>query len=131
VATATVAPDRNAVLRLYDRVSSSFNRSRIAFDEALRGHPRPAALGAAYGACVTKPLRLLSLLSANVRVYAIFIACLAEHPTLFWWFELLPMTAILVIGIYWHRRLERGLIRNPSTAMGSVARSPATSSEGM
>jgi hypothetical protein len=131
IATSAAGPSGNAVVRMYDRVSLLFNRSRIAFDEALRGHPRPTELGTAYGAFVTKPLRLLSLLSANVRVYAIFIACITGHPTLFWWFELLPMTAILVIGVYWHRRLEIRLIRNTGTAKGPVAGSPAIPFEGM
>ena len=55
---------------------------------------------------------LLSLLSANVRVWAIFIACVAGNPRFFWWFELVPMTAILVIGLVWHRLVERRLIRS-------------------
>ena len=53
----------------------------------------------------------MSLLSANVRVYAIFLACMARDPSLFWWFELLPITAILIIGLFWHRRIESGLVR--------------------
>ena len=52
----------------------------------------------------------MSLLTANVRVYAIFLACLAGNPRLFWWFELVPLTAILVIGLVWHRAVEAGLI---------------------
>ena len=130
-AVGTPALSGNPLVRLYDRVSELIESSAAPFEEALRAHPRPAELGAAYGANVTKPLRLLSLLSANVRVYAIFIACIARDPRLFWWFELLPLTAILVIGVYWHRRLECRLIRNTSTTKRSVADSPVIPSEGM
>jgi hypothetical protein len=109
----------NLLVRCYDRVSLIVEKPAKRFDETLRSHARPLELGQTYGACVTKPLRLLSLLSANVRVWAIFVACLAQNPRLFWWFELLPLTAILVIGVYWHRRLEGRLIRSAATACGS------------
>jgi hypothetical protein len=56
-------------------------------------------------------MRLMSLLSANVRVYAIFLACLSGNPRWFWWFELVPLTAILLIGLAWHRNVERRLAR--------------------
>jgi hypothetical protein len=52
-------------------------------------------------------MRFLALESANVRVYAIFLACLLGNPRWFWWFEIVPLTLILVIGLIWHRRAER------------------------
>jgi hypothetical protein len=55
-------------------------------------------------------MRLMSLLTANVRTWAIFIACLAGNPRLFWWFELIPLTAVLVGGLVWHRKVETRLI---------------------
>ena len=56
-------------------------------------------------------MRLMSLLSANVRVYTIFLACLAGDPRWFWWAELGPLTLVLLIGLVWHRQVERRLIR--------------------
>jgi hypothetical protein len=54
----------------------------------------------------------MSLLSANARVCAIFVACMAADPRLFWWFEILPLTAILIAGLSWHRALESSLADN-------------------
>ena len=39
-------------------------------------------------------MKLMSLLSANVRVIAIFVACLVSSPQLFWWIEIVPLTLI-------------------------------------
>ena len=69
--------------------------------------PSPQQLGQAYAAEAVAPMRLLSLLSANVRVLGIFLACLAGWPSLFWWFEIVPLTAVAVAGIVWHRRVEQ------------------------
>lgn len=124
IAIAAPPPGRNRLLRAYDRISGLADRLASGFDEVLRGHPDPGQLGAAYCADAAKPLRLMSLLSANVRVYAIFVACMAGDPSLFWWFEILPMTAILITGLYWHRRLESRLIRNLGFASASFGHSP-------
>ena len=51
----------------------------------------------------------MRLLSANMRVFAIFLACFAGNPRFFWWFELVPLTVILVIGLFWHRAVEARL----------------------
>lgn len=107
-------PTGNPLVRLYDRVAGSLERFARPFDTALSGRADPARLAAAYGARAARPMRLMSLLSANVRVFAIFLACLAGDPRLFWWFELGPLTAVLLIGLAWHRAVERRLI-------GSVA----------
>jgi hypothetical protein len=55
-------------------------------------------------------MRLLSLETANVRVLAIFVACLLGDPRLFWWFEIGPLTFVAIIGFLWHRRIERSLL---------------------
>lgn len=114
-------PSRNPLVRLYDGVAGAVDRFAHAFDDGLRRHPDPAAFGAAYGEAATGPMGLMRLLSANMRVIAIFLACLAGNPRLFWWFELVPLTAILVIGLIWHRVVEARLagtatqvISNPS-----------------
>jgi hypothetical protein len=119
IAIAAPPPGRNRLLRVYDRISGLVDRLAFEFDEVLGRHPDRVQLGAAYCADAAKPLRLMSLLSANVRLYAIFLACMAGDPRLFWWSEILPMTAILIIGLYWHRRLESGLIRNMGIAPAS------------
>jgi phosphatidylglycerophosphate synthase len=128
IATATPVSGRNPLLRLYDRVPGLVDRFARRFDDVLRREPDPLQLGAAYGACAVKPMRLMSLLSANVRVYAIFLACIVGDPRLFWWFELLPLTVILFVGLSWHRAVESRLIRSKGSAP-SFAPSPLTRSK--
>ena len=113
---------RNPLVLLYDSVAGAIDRLTHAFDDALRGHGDPARFAVAYGEAAARPMRLMWLLSANVRVYAIFLACLAGNPRLFWWFELVPLTAILVAGLVWHRAVESRLagtalqpVSNPSS----------------
>ena len=109
IAANPPAPSRNPLVQLYDYVAGTVDRVAFAFDEALRRQPDPARFGAAYGDQAARPLRLMWLLSANVRVYVIFLACLVGNPRLFWWFELVPLTAILVAGLVWHRAVEARL----------------------
>jgi hypothetical protein len=103
------APNRNPFVRFYDHVAGSLERFAGRFDVVLGGQSAPVTLAAAYGAAAARPMRLMSLLSANVRVYAIFLACLAHDPRWFWWFELGPLSAVLLIGLVWHRRVEAHL----------------------
>ena len=126
---ATPPTAGNPLLLFYDRVSRLVDRLAVGFDEVLGRDHDPVQLGTAYGVDAAKPLRLMSLLSANVRVLAIFLACMAQDPSLFWWFEILPMTAILILGLSWHRRLESRLIRNMRLGPESTAHSPATHSK--
>jgi CDP-diacylglycerol--serine O-phosphatidyltransferase len=112
IAVAAPVPSRNPLVRLYDRVAGALDRFAYPFDEALRRQGDPARLAEAYGEQAARPMRLMSLLTANVRVYAIFLACLAGNPRLFWWCELVPLTAILIAGLVWHRAVEARLIRN-------------------
>lgn len=114
-------PSRNPLVLLYDSVANAADRFARTFDDALRRHPDPAAFGATYGERAAGPLGLMRLLSANMRVFAIFLACLMGNPRIFWWFELVPLTVILVIGLIWHRAVEARLagtatqmISNPS-----------------
>lgn len=112
IATSTPAPGRNRLVRMYDQLSQLIDRLADRFDEVLRGHGDPLQLASLYGVDAAKPLRLMSLLSANARVYGIFVACILRDPSLFWWFEILAMNAILLIGLCWHRRVEFGLVRD-------------------
>lgn len=115
------ARSRNPLVLLYDSVANAADRFARTFDDRLRLHPDPAVFGAAYGEAAVGPLGLMRLLSANMRVLAIFLACLMGNPRIFWWFELIPLTAVLVIGLIWHRVVEARLagtatqmISNPS-----------------
>ncbi len=51
-------------------------------------------------------MKWMALLSANMRVAAIFIACALGDPRWFWWFEIGPLTLCAIITILWHRRVE-------------------------
>ena len=110
IADATAQTGSNPLVRGYDGLAWIIDGVAGRFDRLLRQDPNPKQLGAAYGALASKPLRLMSLLSANVRVFAIFLACTAADPSLFWWFELVPLTVILVLGLAWHRRVEFRLV---------------------
>jgi phosphatidylglycerophosphate synthase len=101
------APSPNPLVRLYDSVAGSIDRLARPFEATLAGAVDPARFAAAYGDAATPPMRLLSLLSANMRVLAIFLACLAAKPQLFWWFEIVPLTAVAAAGLVWHRRVEQ------------------------
>ena len=105
------APSHNPFVRLYDHVAGALERFAHRFDSVLANHSGSARLACAYGAAAARPMRLMSLLSANVRVYAIFFACLAGDPRWFWWFELGPLSAILLLGLIWHRNVEGKLAR--------------------
>ena len=63
----------------------------------------------------------MALLTANVRVAAIFVACFAGNPRIFWWFEIVPLTIVAIVGLVWHRRVERGFVRITTRAKDRVA----------
>jgi CDP-diacylglycerol---serine O-phosphatidyltransferase len=129
VATATLATGPNALVRLYDRISGVVDRLAVRFDHVLGRNRDPLQLGAVYGAEAAKPLRLMSLLSANTRVYVIFLACIVRAPSLFWWAEIVVMDAILAFGLWWHRRVESRLVGNFAPAPRSSPSSPPTLSK--
>ncbi|HEX6376442.1 MAG TPA: CDP-alcohol phosphatidyltransferase family protein [Allosphingosinicella sp.] len=99
-------PSPYRLARLYDRVAGSLDRLAGRFDRALAAAPDRRAFAAAYARRAAPALRLMNLLSANMRVVAIYAACLAGDPMLFWWFELGPLTLLTAAGIIWHRRIE-------------------------
>ena len=100
------------------------DRLTARFDRALDG-PGGAGLRADYGDAAVPPMRFLALLTANMRVLALFGACLAGSPALFWWIEIGPMTLVAIWGIAWHRRTELRLLRRlhhvqPPRDLGAV-----------
>jgi len=108
VALTTLPPIAGSPLvRLYDLVSTSLDRIALPFERRLAVAKDPVAMGRAYAADAVPAMRLASLLTANVRVLAVFGACLLGNPRLFWWVELGPLTAVAIVSILWHRRVER------------------------
>jgi hypothetical protein len=108
---AIVVPGGNFLQRGYDHGSAWADRAARRFDEALGRSPVPQRMADAYVEAAVAPMHLMSLLSANVRVYAIFVACLLGNPKLFWWFEIILLTTILITGFAWHRSVETRILR--------------------
>jgi hypothetical protein len=119
---ARPAPSRNPLVQLYDYVGGMLDRVAARFDDALGQHHAPSDLAATYGVLAVRPMRLMSLLSANVRVYAIFLACFFGNPRLFWWFELVPLNIILIFGLLQHRMVENRLRTVPEEAFSTSQR---------
>lgn len=104
---STGSVHHSPIIRAYDRLAGAPDRLALPFERELAASSDPAALGRRYGEAAVAPMRLLSLLTANVRVLALFIACLAGAPAAFWWFEVIPLSLVTVAGLVWHRRVER------------------------
>lgn len=122
------SPSHNPLVRLYDQVATAFERLVSSFDDALARQQNPQRMAASYGRRAVGPMRLMSLLTANVRVYAIFLACLVGNPRAFWWFEVGPLTLILLCGLFWHRMVEARVvdIERKSVPNSNPHRTPRT-----
>ena len=120
---APPAPAVSPLVRLYDHVAGIPDRLAMAFEQQLAASPDPVATGARYARAAVAPMRLLSLETANVRIFMVFVACMAGDPRLFWWFEIVPLTAILLAGLAWHRRVERAFLS--SVISSAPAEAPA------
>lgn len=94
---------RNPLEWLYDLVAGSLDRAAARFDKALRTDP---TLASTYGRKAASAMKAMALLSANMRVLAIWLACVLGDPSLFWWWEIVPLTLIAIVTILWHRRVE-------------------------
>jgi len=99
----------NWLVRAYDRMAGSLDRLAVRFDRALAAAPDRRAVAAAYGEQAAPALKLMNLLNANGRIVALYAACLAGDPMLFWWWELGALTLVTAAGIAWHRRIETRL----------------------
>ena len=102
-------PSPYRLARLYDRVAGSMDRLAARFDRALAAAPDRRGLAAAYAERAAPPLKAMNLLTANMRIIALYFACLAGDPMLFWWWELGPLTLVAVACLIWHRRAEARL----------------------
>jgi CDP-diacylglycerol--serine O-phosphatidyltransferase len=108
---AAPPPRTGGVLeKLYDGISRGIDRLADPFDRVLARSGDPARFGAEYGTRAAPAMKLMSLESANMRVAAIFLACLAGDPRFFWWFEIVPLTLLLAGTLFWHRRVEAALM---------------------
>ena len=121
-----VAGSGNMIVRAYDWIATSIDRASTRFDALFENRAVAPQLATAYAAAAVGPMRLMILLTANVRVYAIFLACLAGDPRWFWWFELVPLFLVTAIGITWHRHIEAVLLRQFS-ATAPVGAAPSFS----
>ena len=97
----------NPLVRAYDKVAYFMDRAAAPFDAWLCAGPGRTAI---YGQRATAPMKMLALLSANMRVLAIYVAAMLGNPLFFWWFEIIILSAVAFFGILWHRRLERVLM---------------------
>ena len=102
-------PSPNAMVRAYDRLAGSLDRLAGRLDRALAAAPDRRAFAAAYGQSAAPALKLLNLLNANARIVALYAACLAGDPMLWWWLTLGPLTLLTAGGLVWHRRIEARL----------------------
>ena len=125
LAAPAALTSRNPFVRFYDSVSGLPERLASPFERALAAAPDPQALARPYGERAVPPMRLQSLLTANVRVALIALACLAGDPRLFWAAEIGPLSLIAVLGLVWHRRIERSLVRSTSSICGGAQLAPA------
>ena len=105
------APPREGAVPIYDTVARAWDRAAERFDQLLARPAIAPALAEVYATEATAPMKAMALLSANVRVAAIFAACLIGQPTFFWWFEIGPLTLVLITTALWHRQVEWRLAR--------------------
>ena len=106
VAEAAAAPSANPLVRLYDAVAGSIGRLGRPLEAAMVASADRARFGRAYAAEAAGPMRLMIPLTANTRVWLIFLACVAGRPGIFWWGEIVALTIVAAAGLVWHRRVE-------------------------
>lgn len=103
-------PSKYVLVRTYDSVANSIDRLAAPFDRHMAEAPDRARLVARYREQAAGPMRLQILLTSNARVIAIFLFCLAGDPRMYWWYEITFLSLVAIVGIVWHRRVERLLI---------------------
>ena len=99
-------PSGNPLVRIYDAVAGSLDRAAAPFERRLAAAADKQRLIDRYISLAVPPMKLQALLSGNVRIIAVYAACLAGSPTLFWWFEIIMLSAVALAGILWHRQAE-------------------------
>lgn len=93
--------------RGYDRIAALGEARALRFDQAMaRGGENTRRSAERYGRAAAAPMRAMALLSANTRIVTLTVACLIGAPALFWWFELVVLSAVALMTFLWHRRVE-------------------------
>jgi phosphatidylglycerophosphate synthase len=106
-------PERAAVggpfERLYNNAEQLLGNRTRPFDERLAamGPPAAATAAAAWASAAAPRVRFLTLLSANARTVAIFLACITVGPVAFWLYELVALSLLAAAGGIRLRALER------------------------
>lgn len=129
LAAPASSPSALPLVRIYDAVAGLPERLAHPFERALAAAPDPKALGQTYGTRAAPAMRWQALLTANVRVALITLACLAGDPRLFWAAEIGPLSVVAMIGLIWHRRVERSLVQSTQTIGGTSFASAITTRE--
>jgi phosphatidylglycerophosphate synthase len=102
-------PKGNTLVRLYDTIATSLDRAALSFERRMSRDADPVAFGRAYADAAARVMRWMAWLTANVRVEAIFLACLLGAPQLFWGFEIVVLSGVAFLTITRHRAVERRL----------------------
>lgn len=129
LAAPAPSPSTLPLVRLYDAVAGLPERLAQPFERTLAAAAEPEATGQLYGARAVPAMRCQALLTANVRVTLITLACLAGDPRLFWAAEIGPLSLVAIIGLVWHRRVERSLVQSTHTIGGTSFASAITTRE--
>ena len=113
--SAPAQPSGNLLVRLYDWVAGLFDGLSDVFDRSLRAAADRDALAEAYGRRASAPLRLMALLSNNMRLILIYLACLVGDPRWFWMIELTLLSLVLGVGLVWLRNIEKTMVETAAS----------------
>ena len=100
--------------RLYNRGEALLGNRTRPFDAILAGLP-PAdqsRILARWQAGAARTMRHMSLLSANGRTIAIWLAVLVGEPMLYWAWEILPLTLLALAAARSLRQSETEAVVN-------------------
>lgn len=99
-------PSRNPAARLYHWIMGWLEGASAPFDRVLSCAPAATALRNTYVQAAIPVLRTMLPLSQNLRLVALFVACVCGRMTMFLWYELVALSVLTAIGILWHRQVE-------------------------
>jgi hypothetical protein len=99
-------PPATAHVFFYDWVATAADRAGARLDAAIAG-PAGPAVALDYAARAVPAMRVMALLSANVRVALLVAAVAVRQPALAWWVEIGPLTVVAAATMAWHRAAER------------------------
>ncbi|PCI50875.1 MAG: CDP-diacylglycerol--serine O-phosphatidyltransferase [Alphaproteobacteria bacterium] len=95
-------------VRMQRRSSGISSEHRQQLKDILRDNPdKTSDIRALYREIFAPAVNKWSILCANYRTIAIFIACLAGQPIYFFWFEIAFLTPVLIVLVQKQRKLNR------------------------